>query len=282
MDRLPDELLRETLSYNLLIPHAEFLYYHDRFDDDPPAPRPARLLRVSKRWLRTGTPLLYECVRLRTPAHTAAVAQLFRAHPRVAQGVRCLRLEGGLGKDLVHVAKYTTGLRCLYVDLQIKSVHSIAGLEKALPLLKPVELYIREETYRDNKTIIEARTILYSHIRSSAWSSLRTVSLSEKFHRLMPLEEFTQALEKSSIEELACDADDVQHLIADDTMQSFVEPPSLKRVVCRGITEEESMRALLKEKRWPQKTVRKFTFVHSGTKDERRLLWREIIEMPTL
>ena len=62
--------------------------------------------------------------------------QLFRAHPRVAQGVRCLRLEGGLGKDLVHVAKQTTGLRCLYVDLQIKSAHSITGLRKALPLLK--------------------------------------------------------------------------------------------------------------------------------------------------
>ncbi|GJE91924.1 hypothetical protein PsYK624_080760 [Phanerochaete sordida] len=111
MDRLPEEILRDILAYDLRVPHAEFLFYRDWHGDPPALPRPACHLLVSKRWLRVGTPLLYECMRLKKPEHTAAIAQLFRAHPHVGAAVRCLRLEGGFGKELAHVAKHITGLR---------------------------------------------------------------------------------------------------------------------------------------------------------------------------
>ena len=81
--KLPEELLREILSYRFAISPTEFCL-EPSFDPigsrTRPIERGARpcqeLLLVSKRWLRVGTPLLYESLAIRTSEHERTVAKL--------------------------------------------------------------------------------------------------------------------------------------------------------------------------------------------------------------
>ncbi|GJE91929.1 hypothetical protein PsYK624_080810 [Phanerochaete sordida] len=273
MDRLPEEILRAILAYNLRIPHAEFLlyrdYYHGAAAPDPP--RSASHLLVSKRWLRVGTPLLYECIRLRRPEHTAVVAQLLRAHPHVGAAVRCLRLEGGLGKELAHVAKHITGLRSLYVDVRVKSAHSIAGLKKALSMLNPVGLYIKEQTrHSTNKKMLEVRSLLYAHIKDGRWTSLRTVSLSNRCWHYAPLSRLADSLAQSSVEDFVCDVEDARRWIERGHIQNVTKLPSIQRVLCRGIALQKSTEQLLRKEGLLHADRPKFVFVHGGAMDDER------------
>lgn len=170
---LPEEILREILVYNIHIPHAYFLRCWTGYESCGRriACRSADALLVSKRWLRVGTPLLYACLVLSSPEHTRAVAALLREHPHVGASVRCLKLRGGLGKELGELARHLPNLQKLFIDLRIKAAHSVTGLKKALPLLAPIHLYLdRPRSSRDNKRVEEVRVALSGVINK--WTSL--------------------------------------------------------------------------------------------------------------
>ena len=161
---LPEEILREILSYVLLVSPQDFF----RFGPADPLSRSAplretlhrnpQLLLVSKTWLRVGTPLPYESLEISETKHTMAVAKLLRAHPDVGAAVRCLRLEGGLTKDLVHIAKHAPNIRGPFMSLWIQSSQTTTGLEDTLSLLSPTDLYVelRIPTGIRSKKVAEA------------------------------------------------------------------------------------------------------------------------------
>lgn len=194
--QLPEELLREILRLLLAPPHAAFL----RFPFNPSVPRwstewnvllarggerarPAGVLRVCKTWLRVGTPLLYACVGLWAPRHAAAVAALLVRETQLGRMVRCLRLEGGMGKELVSVARCAPNVRALYVSLHVKASESVVGLRKSVALLAPAALYIHGGSGNHNKRYFEAALIVERAVkdqwkqslvrRTSVWSALR-------------------------------------------------------------------------------------------------------------
>lgn len=261
---LPDEILREILSYNISIPCDAFF----SFDVPPlfsPGPRHAYLLLVSKRWLRVGTPLLYECVELSNREHTSTLAELFRAQPHIGQAVRCLRLVGGYGKHLAHIAKLTPRLHSIYINLQIKSCDSIAGLKKALSIFNPVNLYIQENICKPNKNAMEVRTLVHTYVRD-VWKSLRTVSLPEGYFEMTP--QLVDTLAHCSMEEFICDAGDASSWVTHGQMRSILAAPRLKRVVCRGASLEARVRQDLQEGGYEPAVMDMFTFIR-GTRHDR-------------
>ncbi|GJE91943.1 hypothetical protein PsYK624_080950 [Phanerochaete sordida] len=285
---LPDEILHKILAYNLTPSHTEFLAFQDDTKEtEGPSPGPSRcsdLVLVSKRWLRVGTPLLYECVRLAKSEDTAAVAQLLRAQPQVGHSVRCLRLEGGLGRDLVHIARATPRLERLYVVMRVKPADNIAGFIKALPLLRPSHLYLENDFRRsDNKKIVEVRKALETHVRDAA-PSLKFVTLSDWFEGMN--QTWASALAASSVEELSCRSAYLEGWIKNGLMRTMLQDSPLRRVVCRGTFQGPSIRECLKRKGFTAADVEKFTFVphsldhefemmslasnwgHSGTSDD--------------
>ncbi|EKM49727.1 uncharacterized protein PHACADRAFT_214249 [Phanerochaete carnosa HHB-10118-sp] len=263
---LPEETLCEILSYSILVSHAEFFRFRKHYRCLVPRSksRCGDLLLVSKRWFRIGTPLLYECVKLSKPEHTTAVANILRAHPHVGSAVRCLRLEGGLGKDLMHIAKLTPKLHSIYLSLRVKSVDSITGLKRAFPLLNPVNLYIEHEGYKENKKIAEARRLLYTHV-TNVWTSLRSLTLSDWLCLSMG-HQLANALAESSIEEFCCLIFDADSWITGGSMKRIFENSQLQRVVCRGpLSCESIIRWSLRMNNFPAANIQKFTFVSETT-----------------
>ncbi|GJE97710.1 hypothetical protein PsYK624_139310 [Phanerochaete sordida] len=268
---LPDELLHEILSYNVKVLRSDFLELdRDRHRWVVGPSRNSDLLLVSKRWLRIGTPLLYECLQLTKPEHTSSVATLFRAQPNVGLAVRCLRLQGGLGRDLVHVAKYTPKLQHLLLDPQIKSADSIAGLKKAFPLFRASDLYLESDLayWRHNKKVIAAWQLLYAYMREGTF--LRTLVLADHFRAMN--NEFVDALAASSIEEISCDTHRAEEYITSGHMRRIIGSPRLQRVVCRGALAPERTHDLLRTNGFSAADVLKFSIVE-GPRDAH---WRRI------
>lgn len=183
---LPEELLRNILSYNLIIDPDTFLAFprtgyprwqagqKDTGSRKHQAPA-FHVLSVSKRWLRVGTPLLYECVTVATLEHTRRLADFLQKHPEVGKAIRHLRLEGGMGRELFQVARWVVGLQTLYVSLHVRASESVAGLAKALPVLKPRVLRLHGTGYnlpnvRQNNAYHEIYAALAMNIRF--WPSL--------------------------------------------------------------------------------------------------------------
>ncbi|GJE97711.1 hypothetical protein PsYK624_139320 [Phanerochaete sordida] len=280
-ETLPDEILDEILAYNLTLSHTDFLAFHDglRYWSRSESPRCSDLVLVSKRWLRVGTPLLYECVRLAKPAHTAAVAQLLRAQPQVGRSVRCLRLEGGLGRDLVHIARAATRLESLYVEMRVKSADSITGLVKALPLLQPRHLYLENDFgRRDNKKIAEVRKAMEAYVRDAALP-LKSVTLSDWFQGMNRT--WASAIAASSVEELSCRSSDMVGWIRNGLVRAMLQNSRLQRVVCRGTFEEASIRKCLQRQGFTKADMEKFSFVRHSMDRELEILALEFSEWGT-
>lgn len=192
--KLPEEIVRDILRLlltpspdaffkfpgNTAIPRwsAEFRFASwidfDADDVDSQAAallRPSDVLLVSKRWLRIGTPLLYNSLRIWNSRQTKAIAQLFAASPQVGTAVRCLRIEGGMGKDFVTVVKNAPNIHSLYVSLYLKSSDSVTGLRKGLSLINPTALYMQGGYYRHSKLYYEALGLIQTAIEKT-WTRL--------------------------------------------------------------------------------------------------------------
>ena len=180
--RVPEEVLREILKHRLDTDEETFccskrpqwLLKIDRGG----SPHPGDLLRVSKRWLRVGTPLLYKALFLWKPEHVKAVAQLLQAHPEVGKMIRYLRLEGSMGKDLAALVENAPNIHTLYICIRLQTSHSVAGLRKAIPLCNPKSVYVYSEARpwmvwlrpRNNRTI-QAHKLVVSALRET-WKDI--------------------------------------------------------------------------------------------------------------
>ncbi|GJE91923.1 hypothetical protein PsYK624_080750 [Phanerochaete sordida] len=234
MDTLLEELLAHILAFCFYVPPAHFFANDAQKGARLPTqtPRPAQLLRVARRWLRIGTPLLYASVRVHDARAACALARFFRAHPRVGAAVRSLRLARG-GKDLCALVAHMPGLRALGVDLDVRRRYSAAGFAcEAFAALRIEELYVRfKDVPWASRRTEEARAVMFERVKS--WGSLRRLHISLTVcHRECTIPtQLVAALESSSVEEVVCDVDDVRRWIPDDVMQRILDSPCMKRVV---------------------------------------------------
>ncbi|GJE91927.1 hypothetical protein PsYK624_080790 [Phanerochaete sordida] len=270
MDKLPEEILREILSYNILIRREAFLLLELPGEYTSRARNP-QLLRVSKRWLRIGTPLLYTFLWLATPEQVAAVAALFRAHPHVGRAVRGLQLEGGFGRELVPLVRAAPNVEDVYLHLGIKSADSVAGLTKALALFDPSGLYVGLQTWRDNASKRAVWAALHTCV-TEKWTKLRVIDFWFVTRPAMTMQ-LVDMLARSSIKELACSYRDIEGWISKGHMKRILEAPHLERVACRGARKEPMIRGMLQDHSYSEIDMKKFCFVREpldddGTDDE--------------
>ncbi|GJE97704.1 hypothetical protein PsYK624_139250 [Phanerochaete sordida] len=264
---LPEEILHEILAHNILVEHAHFLRFYGRIERYYP-PEPTRcsdLLLVSKRWLRVGTPLLYECIKLSTAEHVAAVAALLRAHPHVGQAVRCLRLVDGtaLGKELALVAQCVPKLQSIFINLDIKSKHSFVGLKKAVPLLRPANLIIEKTGWRETKKVVEVRSLVYAAVKET-WQTLRSLTVSSRSSNIERDQKFIGALMQSSVQELVYRGCFPTQWIKNGALDKILRQSRVKRIICSGSVYEQWTRRSLQENGFSDADIQRFTFVQDS------------------
>lgn len=176
--RVPEEILREILKYNLhvadihsFLSQSIYLAWYSRSPSACDMPRSDALL-VSKRWLRVGTPLFYNTIILHNSQQTQRLACVLREHADIGQAVRNIRLQGGYGKDLLTVIKHTPRIHSLSLNASVLAKDSNAGLLRSLPLMNPSRLYIHGfsiKTARNQKSLAIKRA-LFAAIQN--WSVL--------------------------------------------------------------------------------------------------------------
>ena len=190
MQRLPEELLREILVYVFHLSPESFCGSRTRWHS---LARPLGhyqkrgtcqdLLLVCKLWLRVATPLLYESLAVRTPAHAATVTTLLKATPSLGRAVRQLKVFGGYGKDVGMIASACPNVETLYVHVSVKSGESTVGIKKVLLALSPTRLYLENSRAYHNKKGNELHQLIGTQF--SKWTRLVSgMSLLQKFLKI--------------------------------------------------------------------------------------------------
>ncbi|GJE89701.1 hypothetical protein PsYK624_058070 [Phanerochaete sordida] len=277
--RLPEELLRENILILLLSTSEEsfcvfpfsgclpwIIYRHSGHPTSKPPPSCSALL-VCKRWLRVGTPLLYESLSIWSPSHTKAVAALIRSNPIVGKAIRRLRIEGGCGKNLHTIVRHAPNVHTLYICVHVKASEGIAGLRKALPLLQPRKLYWQHSYLRSNKPATEAKELLQKCI-AGGWTSLRSVVLDESFD--MNVDIATALSTAPALEDLVLENNsNTRQWAARGFYNTIGQNPRLKEIRMMSVTGKDKLLASLQEAGTSERVTKMFTFLE--TRDDRWL-----------
>ncbi|GJE91836.1 hypothetical protein PsYK624_079870 [Phanerochaete sordida] len=252
--QLSDEVLEEILAYCMTIPPDVFLQFPTEARDSPHeylAQSRLDYLCVSKRWLRVARPLLYTSVVLFKNAHTKSVAAVLAGHSGVGRRMRTLRLEGGYGRDFALIAAAAPRIEHLYLNLEVASSDTIAGLRKSLTTLNPTTFRAHQlgllGIKHGNQTVLELRAIMEACI-SSRWTNLTHIFLSESFPMSMSMAKCLVKAEK--LEELhIATADALKWLSAEVDpaipLATVLHNRTLQIVRCRGIADKEAVYSCL-------------------------------------
>lgn len=151
--QVPEEIIREILEYTLWpdpVSHwlNESAEVRETEVGGPTAKRSANVLAVCKRWLRVATPIFYRYILLSTPEQVQTLADVLRSNPDIGRVVRHLRLEGGYGRALETVLKNLPNVETLSVNVYVPSNGRTTGLTRALSILNPSRLYLRDNRRR--------------------------------------------------------------------------------------------------------------------------------------
>ncbi|KZV89020.1 hypothetical protein EXIGLDRAFT_838813 [Exidia glandulosa HHB12029] len=167
--KFPDELIKEMLSPPLLVPDALFA------DTGPVSPfakatsSASDVLLVCKRWMRVGTPALYETVIIRSTAQAQALEMALTRNPEFGRFVKKLRLEGVYGEYITSkIIATMTRVTDFCFTLSIYSADKLAGMTKALDMFEPkrIVLTLNDPKRRNsqNRTLIKKLT---AHVKAS-------------------------------------------------------------------------------------------------------------------
>ena len=149
---LPEGLLPKILYYHFRCGHTVPLgktrpngrpCIHPRQSSNRRSSR-ADVLLVCKRWLRVGTPLLYESVHLETPAHVRQLLSLLRAHPSIGLAICRLYTTSVYEAAFEEIATLAPNIETLYLSSLAGSTFPPppAGAAKALSRFNPTHLLI--------------------------------------------------------------------------------------------------------------------------------------------
>ena len=165
----PEEIIHEILNYNLRLSHHEFFgpgCYETinrrreiRKLGKAAPPSCSAALLVCKRWLRIGTPLLYESIKLSSLQDTQAVLNVVRANEGISKFIRRLRLEGGFGRALGELAKYLYNVEHLLILPDVRARESVTGLHILFP-----ELNLRTLKIEDKRKTFNRNTDYINHL----------------------------------------------------------------------------------------------------------------------
>ncbi|KIP04375.1 hypothetical protein PHLGIDRAFT_120792 [Phlebiopsis gigantea 11061_1 CR5-6] len=218
----PEEIIPEILNYNLRVSHTEF-FGRGCYDTinrrreirklAPAAPPPcSAALLVCKRWLRIGTPLLYESVKLSKLRDTKAVLGA-----------------GGFGRALGDLAKYLYNAEHLFILPDVQSRESITGLHLVL-----LELNLRTLKIEHKRAIVNRNTDyingLLQHSIRHYWPNLKQIALDTATNITTGL---VGALRDApGVEEFVLTESVVALWMSNGILERIMENPSLERVVC--------------------------------------------------
>lgn len=253
----PEEIIHVILDHNLRPTHREFFGPGCRETINrrrklrslgPAAPPPcSAALLVCKRWLRIGTPLLYESVKISCLGDTKAVLEAVRANKDIAKFIRRLRLEGGYGKALGELSKYLHNVEHLFFSPDAKCRESITGLHIAFPKfnLRTLKLEDRRKIINRNTTYING--ILEHSIRFE-WPNLvcvndfclKSYSYISPFQKQVSFDltdntsrEVVTALQEApALEELVLSEQATGFWMFAGQLSRILENPSIKRITC--------------------------------------------------
>jgi hypothetical protein len=173
MDRLADELLKDILSPQMLVPDEVFANQ----DSTSPFAKVTRsasdVLLVCKRWMRVATPPLYATVVIRTKAQAFALNMALSRNPQFGQSIKRLRLEGAFGEFLTpKIIKLMPGVAHLCFTLGVYSDDKIGGLQAAFTTLQPQEVTLTLCQPRRVSNKVHARLVDSLCDAIPKWSSL--------------------------------------------------------------------------------------------------------------
>ncbi|KAL5525625.1 hypothetical protein ACEPAG_6961 [Sanghuangporus baumii] len=171
---LPDELVKEILSETLSVPEDEFSYVGPSSPFGRKVSSSSDVLLVSKRWLRIGTPLLHECVVLRSSAQANSFYGFIKGKvgSQVKGYVRRMRLEGSFGAVVGKIFAILPGISDLYLRLPVTREENVNGLVQGLPKLNPTRVILELSPSKLRKNSLKMMAALNHEVRQ--WVTLHT------------------------------------------------------------------------------------------------------------
>ncbi|KAL5525637.1 hypothetical protein ACEPAG_6973 [Sanghuangporus baumii] len=168
VDSLPDELVKEILSDILTVPEDEFSHVGPLSPFGRKVSSSSDVLLVSKRWLRIGTPLLHECIVLRSSAQADALYGFIRGKTgsQVNGYVRRIRLEGSFGAVVGKIFAVLPDISDLYSRLPSHRGENVNSLLQGLLRVNPIRLILeapRNDLRKNSFTMITAITHAVKH-----------------------------------------------------------------------------------------------------------------------
>ncbi|KAL5526421.1 hypothetical protein ACEPAF_8144 [Sanghuangporus sanghuang] len=167
---LPDELAKEILSDILIVPEDEFSHVGPSSPFGRKVSSSSDVLLVSKRWLRIGTPLLYDCVVLRNSAQANAFYGFIKGKvgSQVKGYVRRMRLEGSFGAVVGKIFAILPGISDLYLRLPVTREENVNGLVQGLPKLNPTRVIFERDGSKFWKNSFTMMATLGNAVRQNA------------------------------------------------------------------------------------------------------------------
>ncbi|KAL5504292.1 hypothetical protein ACEPAH_8366 [Sanghuangporus vaninii] len=153
---LPDELAKEILSDILIVPEDEFSHVGPSSPFGRKVSSSSDVLLVSKRWLRIGTPLLYECVVLRNSAQANAFYGFIKGKDR------------SFGAVVGKMFAILPGISELYLRLPVTREENVNGLVQGLPKLNPTRVIFERAGSKYWKNSFTMMAILVNAARQNA------------------------------------------------------------------------------------------------------------------
>ena len=174
---LPEELVTDILSYALVVHDDDFSSVGGRSPFERNSVSSSVVLLVCKRWLRVGTPLLYECIVLRsTPQALSFYSALqSRNGSQLKRSVRRMRLEGFFGGVMGKIFKFLPGITDLYLRLPMVAAEKVGKLLQGLSRLDPYHLILDLTPTRGWKNTEQAVEAICSALRT--WRNLVSITL---------------------------------------------------------------------------------------------------------
>ncbi|KZV97299.1 hypothetical protein EXIGLDRAFT_764589 [Exidia glandulosa HHB12029] len=179
--KLADETLATILADCLAVDDADFACVSMR--TSPFALKEvssSALLVVCKRWMRIGTPLLYETVILRSVAQSRALAAALKANEAFGLYIKKLRVEGGYGASVPVVLKAATRITDLCVSLDLEAGDNAKPMYNILfEAIAPTRLIVTGvDANKRNAQLVHALSTVVHCIKS--WPQLRVVVVGDR------------------------------------------------------------------------------------------------------
>ena len=182
--QLADEVLKEILELVLDVPDAKFSNVDTVSPFSKVSWSSSAVLLVCKRWMRVATPMLLECVILRSAGQAGAFASMLVRNSRFGRFVRRLRVEGSWPKYITSglVISKLHAVRELSISIGVQASDNPKDIVTLLEHLHDVE-HLAITDFIDHNVYNNAQRRIAAALGSSIPFWMKLVrSLSQRGH----------------------------------------------------------------------------------------------------